>query len=77
MPIRICTLPTSELIDGIERLCAGDSVRTVFQWMRKHNAECEYSRERDLYPELKGLSTRVQQRVAANLTKSKDAVLRP
>jgi hypothetical protein len=74
--IRIRTLVTSELIDAVERLCAGDSVRTVFQWMRKHGSEYEYSRERDLYQDLKDLSMRVQERVAANLANIRDAVLR-
>jgi hypothetical protein len=75
--IRIRTLMPSELIDAIERLCAGDSVRTVFQWMRKtHSSEYEYSRERDLYQDLKGLNVCVQERVAANLASIRDEVLR-
>jgi hypothetical protein len=63
--IRIRSLPGLGLIDAIERLCAGEAVQTVIQWLRNHNrlGGYEHSRDWDLHGDLVGLSMRVQERV--------------
>jgi hypothetical protein len=75
--IRIRSLPGLGLIDAIERLCAGEAVQTVIQWLRNHNrlGGYEHSRDWNLHGDLVGLSIRVQERVTANLAKIREEVL--
>lgn len=74
---RIHSLTGLGLIVAVERLCAGEPVLTISQWLRDHNClgGYEQSSDWDLHGDLLGLQMRVQERVTANLDKIREKVL--